>query len=237
MVQLDPVLPIFFPTYKFVPSDTVGPIPAKLLPYFTISPKWHSGTCLLCSSSLVVQWGPPLPNFFPTCKFIPGGTVGLTPALVLPYFTISFLVVQWDLPPHYFFPSGTVGPTPAKLLPYMQIRLEWHSGTHLCPSSFLLQNFIPSGTAGSKFFPTYKFIPGGTVRPIPAKFLPYFTMSSIVTQLHLPPCLFFRSGTVGPTPAKRHPFMQIHPWWHSGTHLCQTSSLYFTINSLVVQWM
>ena len=122
VVQLDPALPIFFPTYKFVPSDTVGPIPAKLLPYLTISPKWHSGTCLLSSSSLVVQWGPPLPNFFPTCNFIPGGTVGLTLALVLPYFTIYFLVVQWDLPPCYFSPSGTVGPTPAKLPNYMQIR-------------------------------------------------------------------------------------------------------------------
>ena len=99
VLQLDPAQPIFFPTCKFVSGGTVRPIPAKLLLYFTISSKWHSGARLLSSSFLVVQWDPPLPNFFPACNFIHGGTVGPTPALVLPYFTISSLVAQWDLHP------------------------------------------------------------------------------------------------------------------------------------------
>ena len=36
--------------------------------------------------------------------------MGPIPALVLHYFTISSLVVQWDLPPLYFFPGGRVKP-------------------------------------------------------------------------------------------------------------------------------
>ena len=139
---------IFFSTCKFVPGNIVRPTLAPVLPYFTVSSKWHSGTCLLSSSSLVVQWDPPLPNFFPACNFIHGGTVGPTPALVLPYFTISSLVAQWDLPPLWFLPSGTVGPTPAKLLPCMQFHPWWHSGNHSCPSSSLLHDFFPSGTVG-----------------------------------------------------------------------------------------
>ena len=82
-----------------------------------VPPWWYSGTCLLFSSSLVAQWDPVLPYYFPTCKFIRGGTVGPNSNLFLPYFTISSLVVQWEV-----LPSGTVGPTPAKLIPYMQIR-------------------------------------------------------------------------------------------------------------------
>ena len=53
----------------------------------------------LFSSSLVVQWDPGLPYYFPTCKFIRGGTVGPNSNLFLPFFTISSLVVQWALPP------------------------------------------------------------------------------------------------------------------------------------------
>ena len=47
--------------------------------------------------------------------------MGPIPALVLTYFTISLLVLQWNLPPLSFLPSGTVGPSSAKLFPYMQI--------------------------------------------------------------------------------------------------------------------
>ena len=142
--QWDQPLPNFLPTCKFVPGFTVGPTPAPVLPYFTVSSKWHSGTCLLSSSSLEVQWDPPLPNFFPACNFIHGGTVGPTPALVLPYFTISSLVAQWDLHSLQFLPSGTVGPNPAKLLSYMQICLWWYSETHSYPTSSLIQIFASS---------------------------------------------------------------------------------------------
>ena len=104
-----------FPTYKFVPGGTMRPIPAKFLPYFTMS-SIVTQTCLLDSSSIVVQWDPPLPNLFPTCllssssqvvqwdpvlpnylstcKFIHGGTVEPNSTTFLPYFTISFLVAQ-----------------------------------------------------------------------------------------------------------------------------------------------
>ena len=79
--------------HNFFSSDTVGLTSSLVFPY------WYSGTCFLFSSSLVVQLDPALPNFFPTCKFVPADTVGPTPSLVCPYFTISSLMVQWDLPP------------------------------------------------------------------------------------------------------------------------------------------
>ena len=104
--------------HDFFPSGTVGPA-SSLVPS-----QWYSGTqsCKTTSqhanSSLVGQWDPPLPNFFPTSQFLPSGTVG--PA--------SFQVP----------PSGTMGPIPAKLLPYMQIYPFWHSETCLLSSSCLV---------------------------------------------------------------------------------------------------
>ena len=72
--------------------------------------------------SLVVQWDLP-PLYFllsgtvgpsraklPYMHIVPGDTVGLIAALILPYFTISSLLAQWDMSPLLFFPSGTVGP-------------------------------------------------------------------------------------------------------------------------------
>ena len=78
---------------NFFPSGTVGPVSSLVFPY------WYSGTWILTSSSLVIQWDLALPNFFPTWKFVPGDAVGPIPALVFPYFMISFLVLQWDPPP------------------------------------------------------------------------------------------------------------------------------------------
>ena len=141
--------------------------------------------------------------------------MGPTPALVLPYFTISSLVAQWDLPPLWFLPSGTVGPTPAKLLPCMQFHPWWHSGNHSCPSSSLLHDFFPSGTVG----PTSSPVSSLVVQWDPP--LPNF----------FPACNFIHGGTVGTTPAKLLPCMQFHPWWHSGTHFCPSSSLLH-----VAQW-
>ena len=146
MVQLDPALSIFFSICKFVPGDMVRPIPAKLLPYFTISPKWHSGTCFLSSSS-------------------PSG-------------------IQWDLPPCYFFPKAIVGPTPAITSPYMQIV---PGGTVRPISALFLPYFTISSLVAPNFFTTCKFVSGGTVRPIPCKPLPYCTISSLVAQWDLPP--------------------------------------------------
>ena len=99
VAQWDPPLPNFFPTSQFLPL-------------------WHMGNCLFSSSPPVVQWDPSLPSFFPTCKCIPSGTMGPTPAQILPYFmrpvsslvlpywysgpcllSSSSLVIQWDLPP------------------------------------------------------------------------------------------------------------------------------------------
>ena len=83
--------PSTFIIHNFFPNGRVGPTSSLFLKY------WYSETCLLSSSSLVVMWDPPLPNVFPTCKFIPCGTVMSIPAQLLPYFTISSLVAQWDL--------------------------------------------------------------------------------------------------------------------------------------------
>ena len=123
---------------------------------------------------------------------------------------------------HDFFNSGTVGPSPAKLLPYMQIHPWWHCGTHLCPISSLFHKFFCSGTVGpaSSLFP-----PNDKVGPSPAKLLPYFMISSLVVQWGLPTILFRPSDTMGPSLAKIHIYIQIHPWWHSGIHLCSTYSL------------
>ena len=98
--QWDPVMPNYFPTCKFIPAGTVGPTSAiYFFPTSRFFPYWYSEIRLLSSSSLVVQWDPVLPNYLPKCKFILGGTVRPTSALILPCFTISSLLVQWDLPP------------------------------------------------------------------------------------------------------------------------------------------
>ena len=68
-------------------------------------------------------------------------------------------------------------------------------------------------------------MPGGTVRPTSALILPYFTNSSLLVQWALPPLHFLLCGTVGPNPDKLLHYMQIHPWWQSGIHICPTSSL------------
>ena len=73
----------------------------------------------------------------------------------------------------------------------MQIRPLWHSLTHSCPSSSLINDFFPSGMVG----------------PASSLFIKYclLSSSSLVVQRDPPPLLFFPSGTVGPTSSLVYP--------------------------------